>query len=91
MPGPKPLQIELSDEEQAYLQSVVRKRTAPKRDVDRALAILLAAQGESNAAIADRLGCDVRTVRVWRRRFRGEGRAGLRDRPRPGRPRGFSP
>ena len=91
MPGPKPLRIELSDGDQTYLQSVVRKRTASRRDVDRALTILLGAQGESNAAIARTLGCDVRTVRAWRRRFREEGRPGLRDRPRPGRPRGFSP
>ena len=91
MPGPKPLEIQLTQDEQAYLQSLVRKRTAPRRDVDRALAILLGAQGETNSAIARTLGCDVRTVRAWRRRFHEEGRSALHDRPRPGRPRGFSP
>jgi transposase len=59
--------------------------------VVRAKAILLAAEGESNAAIADRLGVARQSVSQWRKRFFEEGLAGLEERLRAGRPRSFSP
>ncbi|MDQ6779145.1 MAG: helix-turn-helix domain-containing protein [Actinomycetota bacterium] len=57
----------------------------------RAKAILLAADGVSNAGIAERLGVSRQSVSEWRKRFFDEGVAGLEERPRPGRPRSFSP
>src|SRR5947209_11386980 len=36
--------------------------------------------------VAERLGVDRRSVRRWKRAHRGQGRAGLRARPAPGRP-----
>src|SRR2546427_4411845 len=36
--------------------------------------------------VAERLGVDRRSVRRWKRAHRGQGRAGLRARPTPGRP-----
>jgi transposase len=41
--------------------------------------------------IAARLDCTDRMVSKWRKRFRAEGLAGLDEKPRPGRPRSFSP
>src|SRR2546428_7025079 len=36
--------------------------------------------------VAERLGVDRRSVRRWKRAYRGRGRNGLRARPAPGRP-----
>jgi transposase len=55
----------------------------------RARIVLAAADGAANAAIARGLGVGDDTVRKWRRRFCEHGLDGLRDRPRPGRPRRF--
>jgi transposase len=48
--------------------------------------VLLAADGVPLVQIAPRLGMDRNTVRGWLDRFAAQGLAGLRDRPRPGRP-----
>jgi transposase len=52
--------------------------------------VLDAAAGLPNALIARRVGVTPNTVRKWRGRFCTQGYAGLRDRPRSGRPRGFA-
>jgi transposase len=52
--------------------------------------VLDAAAGLPNALIARRVGVAPNTVRKWRKRFCTHGYAGLRDRPRPGRPRVFA-
>jgi hypothetical protein len=52
-------------------------------------ALLLAAEGLSNAVIAERLGASRQSVSEWRKRFFEQGVAGLEERPRPGRPRSF--
>lgn len=53
----------------------------------RARIVLLAAQGESNTAIADRVGVTRPTVIGWRERYETAGLDGLADEPRSGRPR----
>lgn len=55
----------------------------------RARIVLAAADGASNAAVAQRLGICLDTVRKWRSRFCRNGIEGLRDLPRSGRPRIF--
>ncbi|GHH72978.1 hypothetical protein GCM10018793_10880 [Streptomyces sulfonofaciens] len=52
----------------------------------RARVVLLAAQGLRDAEIARRLGVSRQTVGTWRHRWQGAGLAGLRQRPRTGRP-----
>jgi transposase len=47
----------------------------------------LAADGESNTAIADKVGVSRPTVIGWRDRYQAKGMAGLEDEPRSGRPR----
>jgi transposase len=49
--------------------------------------VLLAADGESNTAIAELVGVSRPTVIGWRERYFRRGLAGLVDEPRPGRPR----
>ena len=53
----------------------------------RAEIVLLAADGMSNQAIANRLGITRVTVATWRRRFAAKRLEGLADEPRPGAPR----
>jgi transposase len=59
--------------------------------VIRAKMILLAAQGLNNDEIATQLHTRREVVSMWRRRFFEERLQGLEERPRPGRPRSFSP
>lgn len=62
-----------------------------KRDPDanvrhRAHALLALLEHESMAATADALGVSPRSLRRWQQRFLADGRDGLADRPRRGRP-----
>ena len=56
----------------------------------RARIVLDAAAGLPSVLIARRVGVTPNTVCKWRKRFCSHGYAGLRDRPRPGRPRVFA-
>ncbi len=55
--------------------------------VQRARIVLLAAEGVSNTAIAERVGVSRPTVISWRERYESLGIDGLHDEPRSGRPR----
>jgi transposase len=59
------------------LEVVARSRTAPHRQVQRAEALVLAADGVANAQIGRRVGVKAATVRAWRARFAEEGLAKL--------------
>ncbi|MGH9231559.1 MAG: helix-turn-helix domain-containing protein [Acidimicrobiales bacterium] len=83
--------IEFTGEDRDALEAIVRRGTAEHRMVLRARIVLAAADGEENAAIADRLEIALNTVIKWRKRFFEEGMAGLADRKRSGRPRSFPP
>lgn len=85
-----PFVVVLSDVDCAVLEASVAGYTAPFWLVQRARIVLLAGKGLANVAIARRLGVDVDTVSKWRKRFVIEGLAGLKDRPRSGRPRRFA-
>ena len=50
-----------------------RSQTAPHRQVQRAKALLLAADGVANTRIAAQVGVKPATVRAWRARFEEEG------------------
>ena len=79
--------IVLTDPERRELSRRARSTRTPYRDRLRARIVLAAADGAANAEIARRVGVDVDTVRKWRKRFAADRLAGLRDAPRPGRPR----
>ncbi len=86
-----PYRISLNAEQERELARRAGAYSGPWRDVVRAKAILFAAQGESNQAIAERLGVARQSVSEWRKRFFDEGLVGLEERSRAGRPRSFSP
>ena len=79
------LDIEQGDYE--YLQSLCKCRTIQAQIVDRAKILIYKAQGESNAAIAERIDVNVNTVKLCLKKFK-EGGIGLAlyDKPRPGHP-----
>ena len=67
--------LELAGGQREILESLARSGTAPHREVTRARALLLAAGGLANTAIAARLGVAPASVASWRRRFAAEGLA----------------
>ncbi|MFN2628637.1 MAG: IS630 family transposase [Gaiellaceae bacterium] len=68
------------------LEALSRSRVAARRDVQRAQALLIAADGVANTRIAEAVGVSATTVASWRRRFASEGLRGLGS-VRPGRGR----
>lgn len=91
MPRESPFVIRLSREERQVLEARSRQYTLPYRDVVRAKLVLLAAEGLANTEIGERLQMPRPVVSKWRQRFCRERVAGLEERPRGGRPSGFSP
>ena len=83
----KAIAIVLSDEERDMLAQRVRRRKSSHGAARRARIVLLAADGLSNTAIAEKLGVSRRTVGLWRSRFAERRLEGLADEPRPGAPR----
>jgi transposase-like protein len=85
------IRVRVAPDQRAILETWIRARTAPQRLVLRSRIVLLAAEGVSDLAIADRLRVTRQTVRLWRRRFEAGGAAALvRDAPGRGRRRRVS-
>ena len=78
--------LQMSDGQREILESLSKSLTAPHREVTCAKALLLAAEGMANTAIAARLGVSPSSVVAWRERFTKEGLAKI-GRVRPGRGR----
>jgi len=67
-----------------------RRPTSPHSIAQRARIVLLAADGLSNIAVADKVDVNQATVVKWRKRFLERRLDGLIDEPRPGAPRSIS-
>lgn len=86
--GKKTKPLAMSAEQRNRLESWVRAKTAPQRVVLRSQICLLAADGLSATAIADRMNTSRPTVMVWKKRFEEHGPDGLaQDAPRGPSPR----
>jgi putative transposase len=79
--------LTLSEPEREELRAITRSRSQPQSLATRARIVLLAAEGESNTDIAERLGLSKPTVGIWRKRYLTQRLVGLYDEPRPGGPR----
>ena len=86
-----PRAVAVSEADRAVLEARVAASTTPRRDWQRAQVVLMASLGLSSPVIGEAVGLNRNQVDVWRRRYASEGLAGLRDRPRPGRPRVYGP
>ena len=91
MPRESPYHFVLMHEEELELKRRATKYTLPYFVVQRAKMILMATQGMANDEIAAALDTRREVVSLWRKRFFEERLPGLEERPRPGRPRSFSP
>lgn len=78
--------LAMSDGQWEILEVLAKSQTAPHREVIRAKALLLAARGVANTAIAKELALSPSSVVAWRERFSSEGVAKI-GRVRPGRGR----
>jgi len=61
--------LALTEGQRLALEIIAKSTTAPHRDVVRARALLLAADGVANTQIAKQAGVPAVTVRTWRERF----------------------
>lgn len=67
--------LELAEGHRPILETLAKSKAAPHRDVVRARALLLAADGVANTRIATQVGVSAMTVRAWREQFVAEGLA----------------
>jgi len=67
--GRKPVEINLTKCQKEELERVVRGTNTPHMQVIRAHIILQANSDGRNAHIAEDIGCNINTVRTWRRRW----------------------
>ena len=79
--------IALDAAERGELERRARRRKTSRGDALRAEIVLLAADGMTNVAVAERLGVSRLTVATWRKRFAAHRLDGLADEARPGAPR----
>ena len=84
--GRPKVELVLSDDERAQLQRWERRAKSAQALALRSRIVLACAAGESNTAVATRVGCSAPTVGKWRARFVERRLDGLIDEPRPGRP-----
>ena len=95
MPGPKPTEINLSQDVTDQLTKLVKGHQTGQQIVLRARIVLAAGQSQSNAQIGQALGVTQDTVRLWRNRWHKlasiplselSAAERLADLPRPGAP-----
>lgn len=83
--------VELQESEELGLRQLVLGRNSPQGEVQRAKVILAFAEHPdwTDDRVAATVGCSARMVRKWRKRW-SQTRS-LKEAPRSGRPRVFSP
>lgn len=79
--------ITLQREQRLELERVARSRRTPQAVAQRVRIVLMTADGMAPSVIGEQLGVSQPTIRKWRARYTEDGLAGLRNEPRPGRPR----
>ncbi len=88
--GKHAITITLTDKEKEELERLVHVPSTPQKLVRRATIVLKATQGWTNQQMIDAgLGTGV-TIAAWRTRFAQLRLAGLKDVPKPGRPKTFN-
>lgn len=79
--------VEISEQDREVLLKWKRSPTTPQKLVRRAAIVLAAGEGVTNKAISERGLGSVQTIGLWRQRYAEYGIEGLKDEPKPGRPR----
>jgi len=81
------LAVDVSPADHEVLSAWTRANSLRAGLAQRARIVLLAGDGLGTGDIVDKVGVSKPTVIAWKRRYRQEGLAGLKDRDKPGRPR----
>lgn len=82
----KAVEIKLTNTEQKTLEKIQNSARSEQRDFQRAMIILLAAQGKENQDIAREVGLSRAQVSMWRKRFASKRLEGLKERAGRGHP-----
>ncbi len=69
MPSPKPLPLELSEQEEFELSKLVKRHNVAQKIAIRGRIVLAAGTGNNNSQIAREHGLSHDTVRLWRHRW----------------------
>jgi len=85
--GRPTVEIDLTDQERARLESWTRRHSTAQALAMRARIVLACADGATNVGAAELVGCHQVTAGKWRKRFSEDRLDGLVDAPRPGAPR----
>src|SRR5262247_2509305 len=85
------LVVLFTPEKRSDLEALQRRTTVAAGLARRARMVLLRADGASLADVARWVGVAPRVAAQWLTRYRPQGRRGLGEKARPGRPPGFSP
>jgi len=87
VPDMKPAlcQVSVSEADRGVLQRIIARKSSEQRAVLRARIVLSCAAGNPDLVVAQQLGINRHTVRLWRQRYCEQGLAGLRDAPGRGR------
>lgn len=67
--GPKPVELQLSEEERKGLELLLHRHSTPQQLAKRGKIVLAAAKGKRNAEIARDLSVSIDMVRTWRGRW----------------------
>src|SRR5215218_4810122 len=78
--------VQMPAEDRLELTRWTRMSSLPAGLAQRARIVLLAEEGVGTNEIVHRVGVSKPTVIAWKKRYAEAGIAGLRDRPKPGRP-----
>jgi len=81
------MRMQLPPRDRQVLQAWARSASVQAGLAQRALIVLLAADGVRTSEIVARTGASKPTVSAWKKRYSVEGLAGLQNRRKPGRPR----
>jgi transposase len=78
--------VHLTEADKTYLQKLISKGTLSIRTYKRAVALLELNQGLTFLAVADKLDVTHQTLSIWTQKYKEDGLAFLKDKPRSGRP-----
>ena len=82
--------MQLTKEDREYLEKLMKQETLPTRVYRRALGLLELDRGKTITAVVETLQVSRMSLTTWRKRYQAEGLKMLEDRPRSGRPPGFT-
>ena len=82
--------VQLTEEDREYLAKLIKKETLPTRVYRRALGLLELDRGKTYTEAAETLQVTRMSLTVWKKKYEEQGLEYLKDRPRSGRPPGFT-